>query len=86
VLSTDHGRGGTRGDWTDHGQQVSGAERIWIAVMGPDTPRLGVRENTAVTQGQAAATIARLLGEDFNASNSRAAPPLPDVVDLAPRR
>jgi hypothetical protein len=42
---------------------------------------LGVRENVAVSQGQVAATIAHLLGEDFNAASPRAAPPLPDIVD-----
>jgi hypothetical protein len=81
VLATDHGRGSTRGDWTDHGRQIDGAEQIWLAVLGPDTPALGVRENVAVSQGQVAATIAHLLGEDFNAASPRAAPPLPDIVD-----
>lgn len=84
VLATDHGRGATRGDWTDHGRQIDGAERIWLAVLGPDTPALGVRENIAVTQGQVAATIAHLLGEDFNTAASRAAPPLPDIVAREP--
>lgn len=86
LLSTDHGRGATRGDWTDHGENVSGAEHIWIAVLGPDTPPLGVREDTAVTQGQVAATIAQLLGEDFKAASPRAAPPLPDVIRSVPPR
>src|SRR5262249_33924419 len=45
VLTTDHGRGSTRVDWTDHGKKVPGAEFMWIAVLGPDTPPLGVREN-----------------------------------------
>jgi len=84
VITTDHGRGATRVDWTDHGKDVTGAEHIWIAVMGPDTQPLGVRENVSVTQGQVAATIARLLGEDFNAASPRAAKPLPDVVRLPP--
>ena len=79
VLTTDHGRGGTEADWTDHGRQVEGAEAIWIAVMGPDTAALGVRRGVAVTQSQVAATIAELLGEDFGAASPRAAPPLPDV-------
>ena len=56
ILTTDHGRGSTRVDWTDHGKKVPGAEFIWIAVMGPDTPALGERENVEVTQGQVAAT------------------------------
>jgi phosphopentomutase len=79
VLTTDHGRGGTRVDWTDHGKKVAGAEYVWMAVMGPDTPKLGMRENVEATQSQIVATIARLLGEDFGAVSARAAPPLSGV-------
>ena len=79
LLTTDHGRGVDRDDWTDHGRDVSGAEAIWIAVMGPETPALGVREGVATTQSQVAATIAAMLGEDFPASSPRSAMPLPDV-------
>jgi hypothetical protein len=77
VVTTDHGRGSTRADWTDHGKDVPGAEFVWMAVLGPDTPPMGEREKVEVTQGQVAATIARLLGEDFNAACPRAARPLP---------
>lgn len=77
ILTTDHGRGTTRLDWTDHGKKVDGAEFIWVAVMGPDTPALGEREKVQVTQSQVAATIAALIGEDFTATAPKAAPPLP---------
>jgi hypothetical protein len=80
VVATDHGRGETPHDWTDHGERVPAAERIWVAVMGPDTPALGVRTGVAATQGQLAATVARLLREDFRAGVSAAAPPLPGVT------
>ncbi len=76
-MTTDHGRGPTRADWTDHGKGVPGAELVWVGVLGPDTPALGEREAVEVTQGQVAATIARLVGEDLNAASPRAAPPLP---------
>jgi hypothetical protein len=79
IVTTDHGRGDTRVDWTDHGQGVPSAEFIWIAVLGPDTPPLGVRENIETTQSQLAATIAHLLGEDFVAASPKSAPPLPGV-------
>ena len=78
-MTTDHGRGSTPADWTDHGQKVEGAEYIWIAVMGPGTPALGVREGVETTQSQVAATIAQLLGEDFLAESPKSAPPLPGV-------
>jgi hypothetical protein len=77
LITTDHGRGSTRVDWTDHGKNVPGAEFIWVAVMGPDTPAVGEREQIEVTQGQIAASVAALVGEDFNAASPRAAAPLP---------
>jgi Type I phosphodiesterase / nucleotide pyrophosphatase len=77
LVTTDHGRGSTRVDWTDHGKNVPGAEFIWIAVMGPDTPALGERERVEATQSQVAATIAALVGEDFLSASPKAARPLP---------
>lgn len=77
LITTDHGRGGTRANWTDHGKNVEGAEFIWIAVIGPDTPALGERQSLHVTQSQIAATIATLLGEDFGTASPEAAKPLP---------
>lgn len=77
IVTTDHGRGDTRVNWTDHGKKVPSAEFIWTAVIGPDTPALGVRADVETTQSQLAATIAHLLGEDFNAASPKAAPPLP---------
>ncbi len=79
IITTDHGRGDSRVDWTDHGKAVPSAEFIWIAVLGPDTPGLGVRENVETTQSQVAATIAHLLGEDFLTASPKSAPPLAGV-------
>jgi hypothetical protein len=74
IITTDHGRGdGNR--WTDHGEEVDGAERIWIAAMGPGIAAQGEVHNTAVTQAQIAATVASLLGEDFTRFNGKAARP-----------
>jgi hypothetical protein len=80
VISTDHGRGAAVENWTDHGADVPGAEFIWMAAIGPDTPPLGVRRDVQATQSQIAATLAHLLGEDFRKSQPRAAPPLPGIV------
>ncbi len=80
VVATDHGRGKTPRDWTDHGEKVPVADRIWMAVMGPETPALGVRTGLSATQSQLAATVAHLLGEDYRAGVPQAAPPLPDVT------
>jgi hypothetical protein len=77
VLTTDHGRGSTTKDWTDHGKDVPAAERTWIAVMGAGVPQLGVRRSVRVTTSQIAATIAALLDEDFRSALPGVAPPLP---------
>jgi hypothetical protein len=76
IITTDHGRGADA-KWTDHGKDVDGAGQVWIAMLGPGTPRLGeVKGGSPVTQSQIAATIASLLGEDYSRSEPRAAPPL----------
>jgi phosphopentomutase len=76
VITTDHGRGDSPENWSDHGRDVPAARRIWIAVLGPATPALGVRSGVGATQAQVAATIATLLGLDFNSARPSAAPPL----------
>lgn len=80
VITVDHGRGRGPRDWTDHGEKIEGAEEVWMAVLGPDTPPLGVRKDTLATQAMIAATVAALLGEDYQAAVPQAAPPLPGVV------
>jgi hypothetical protein len=86
LITTDHGRGLSGRDWTDHGKDTPGAEFIWIALLGPDTPALGIRENVTSTQSQVAATIAHLLGEDFATTNPKIAKPLPGVRSASPQR
>jgi hypothetical protein len=41
---------------------------------------MGVREDVEVTQGQVAATVAALVGEDYHAAAPKSAPPLPGAV------
>jgi arylsulfatase A-like enzyme len=77
IVTTDHGRGATTKDWSDHGKDVPAAENTWFAVIGAGVPPLGVRENVTVTTSQLASTIATLLGENFQKAAPRAAPPLP---------
>jgi hypothetical protein len=81
IVTTDHGRGRTVSDWTNHGRSVDGAEEMWIAVLGPDTPARGERRNSSpVTQAQIAATVAALLGLDYRRDQPRAAAPIADVL------
>ncbi|MFN0006409.1 MAG: AP protein [Planctomycetota bacterium] len=86
VITTDHGRGEAPVEWKGHGEKIPASDRIWIAILGPDTPALGERENCAeVTQSQVAATVAALLGEDWNAAEPRAAAPIRDAVGVMVR-
>lgn len=81
IITTDHGRGAAPVLWRNHGEKVDGAENIWMAFMGPDTPASGERRDVApVTQGQIATTLAAFLGEDFQSFAPAAAPALKDVV------
>lgn len=77
LVTTDHGRGATIKDWTDHGRDVPAAERTWIALLGVGVPQAGIRRDVKVTTSQVAATIAALVGEDFRGAVPAAAPPLP---------
>lgn len=79
VLTTDHGRGSTTKDWTQHGRDVPAADRTWLALIGAGVPDTGVRRSLHVTSSQVAATIASLVGEDFRSAVPAAAPPLPLV-------
>jgi hypothetical protein len=76
VIATDHGRGESTETWTSHGEKVPESDRIWMAVMGPGVQPLGIRSGVNTTQSQIAATIAALLGEDYQAAQPKAAPPL----------
>ena len=80
VICPDHGRGSTIRDWTDHGAKVEGAEFIWMAALGPDIAPLGVRSDVEVTLSQIAATLAKAVGEDFNAASPKSSPPLPGLL------
>jgi hypothetical protein len=81
LVTTDHGRGATVGDWNDHGRKVPAAETTWMAAIGPSVPPLGVREAITVTTSQFASTIAASVGEDFRAAvPAAAAPPVPGLI------
>lgn len=85
IITTDHGRGDGMADWKRHGEDVAGAEAIWMALLGPDTPALGERENGVFTQAQVAATLASLLGEDWRSVNPAAAAAVPGAISRRPR-
>jgi hypothetical protein len=62
IVTTDHGRGRTPEDWHGHGTKVAGAEEMWLAMLGPDTPALGYKPDLTATQSDVAPTIIDLFG------------------------
>lgn len=77
IITTDHGRGRTPADWTSHGEDIPGAEEIWIAVAGPDTTARGIiADHGPLQQTQVAATILRFLGLDPHDFNPQAGAPI----------
>lgn len=83
VIACDHGRGDGP-EWRNHGETVAGADKVWLAVLGPDTRPLGERTNIApVTHSQIAATLAALLGEDYHAAVPESGAPIQDVLPAA---
>jgi hypothetical protein len=61
IVTCDHGRGSTLADWSDHGSKVQGADKIWIAILGPDTPATG-EISTHAEQRDITPTIIKLMG------------------------
>ena len=41
IVTTDHGRGNAPVEWKSHGEKIEGSDKIWIAVIGPDTDAAG---------------------------------------------
>jgi hypothetical protein len=81
IITADHGRGSGPVDWKSHGEKITNSESDWIAVLGPDTPPVGERTQTEPrTQGQIAATIAALLGEDYHTAVPQSGAPIADVL------
>lgn len=77
LVITDHGRGATAQDWTDHGRDVAGAEQIWFAGIGSGIPPIGVATaGPPFVQAQVAATLLQMLGYDRRRFNADAAPPV----------
>lgn len=78
IVLTDHGRGSGSEDWKSHGQKIPDSKNIWIAMLGPGIPSHGIEhDSTPVTQSQVAATVARLLGQNWNTAEPRSGKPLP---------
>ncbi len=66
IITTDHGRGKTKGSWTSHGIFTKGSSQTWLALLGKNISPLGeIKTEGQLFQKQLAQTIAKLLGEEF---------------------
>jgi hypothetical protein len=85
VITTDHGRGQQPAAlWKDHGAKVAGADQIWLAVIGPDTPPVGeVKTRGQYYQSQVAATVAALLGLNYT-NVQPVAEPIREIGGVSP--
>ena len=81
VITTDHGRGDGREGWKNHNATLPGSDQMWLAVLGPDTPAKGVRDQIELTQSQIPATVAKLLGEDFTSLRPEIAKPIGEIFE-----
>lgn len=72
IITTDHGRGLAEGsNWKHHGSRIAEASEMWMAAIGPSIPAIGeCKKQGQAYQGQIAATIARLLGQEFKPAHS----------------
>ncbi len=85
IVTTDHGRGLTPADWTDHGEAVPGSANIWLAVIGPYTPDRGeVADQPELHQASVAATLLDCLGLAAAEWKPSASPPVPGACSVAP--
>jgi hypothetical protein len=67
IITTDHGRGSGKNNWTEHYLFARGSRQIWFAVIGPDTPALGeVKKRNKYYQKQLAKTISAFAGEQYH--------------------
>jgi len=82
VITSDHGRGSTLQDWSDHGSKVPGAEQVWAAFIGPDTPAKGEISGHPVRyQRDIAPTILELLGVAAGAYPGVQGSAIPEAID-----
>jgi hypothetical protein len=71
IITTDHGRGNTRYNWSNHSLFTPGSAQTWLAVLGPDIEPAGeIKTNQRLYAKQLAATITQLLAEPFETTRS----------------
>ena len=78
MFATDHGRGGDEAKgWESHGEKLPESKYIFLGLLGAGVPVAGLRVNAAaIKQNQIAATLAGLLGQNWNAAEPAAGEPI----------
>lgn len=67
IVTTDHGRGKTFWNWNKHSVLTAGSGQAWLAIIGPDILPTGEQKSpNQFYHNQIAATVAALLGLQFN--------------------
>jgi hypothetical protein len=77
VVTADHGRGRSGGEWRRHSKSTEGSDEIWLAIVSPDVAMRGEWLNATLFQNQIAATVVALLGLDYREQDPAAGRPLP---------
>ena len=77
LITVDHGRGSSAGQWRDHGKKIEGAKYTWLAILSPDSQRRGEWVNAeTIHPNQIAATMCRFLNVDYTENNPHAGKPI----------
>jgi len=64
VITTDHGRGRTQVDWSEHKKKVPGSDEIWVYLRGPGVSARGeVKGGQKVEQRDIVPSVLKLLGQ-----------------------
>lgn len=61
IITTDHGRGSSRHNWSRHGFFIPGSSQTWMAMVGYGVKASGELDGGAYRSGQLAGTIAYLM-------------------------
>ncbi len=79
IFTTDHGRGPNENKgWESHGEKLPDSKYIFAGFLGAGISASGVQgKRAAQTQSQIAATLAHLLGEDWNSAEPLAGKAIP---------
>jgi hypothetical protein len=77
IITTDHGRGSSIDNWSQHGFWVKGSGEAWMAMIGRGINAEGeLKTKGKLYQKQIASTVSLLANEKFFAKDHSVAPPI----------